>query len=735
MAYKPEDRQLRKLRAKERPTNFDDEQFSFARDLPQFTGKRGTDELEEYQHQPARGGPYTKTRRGDNHLDFDQYWYDGNNNNKFDFGEFFDFDGTVESGGENLARGYATTQMNNQAYDEGRFGRDFLGRIREGGGTDREMRANELQQYLNNEPVDPSGIGMFAGSKPTDNRFGQAAKMLGSAVLAPSVGAVSNAFDALPLPAYNSVHGFHEGTNWSDRTTPLTNAAADVALSAPVLGPVAKTIQGGINTAKVPLKAMQGPVRSVRNFKPGAGRWPPLTPEPLKEAAKSAKSLTQDFATGATTTVRELPGMAKKLLSSSKGLLAPTQNKVLWGGGATVAGSELLENAGTEWIPDFEDDEPIDRPGELENFNETFDLDDNRTISPLSNDQLDILDSAAGRAEDEGDFGREGPLGTSGSMSSSASPDYRDYVDDLLEKNDVRSLDDIGLPKGTDPAPGSPMHGDSPAFPGGVPATARPLGDMQNKGPIVEPDTLDSLRRDTGVNTNRPSQMDVNPNIRPASGSGHPNLDVDGSNWADAPPMQRQPAAMPTEQEKFDLFNKQNDPRYMQAVNDADDFRQLLATDHPVSRRPVDRPTYLDKPDRTFHYKDGVKQVIPGKKFMGGRWDPYTSIRNAAAEQRSNSDLGAKAKVQERLLRERLGGQGGLGAQGEAGPVGMEDAVNEAGAAEMQAYHKTHNLDEPTDPMEKTRFAKWYNTHGKRNDINDRWADSEPYPKFDPYLT
>jgi hypothetical protein len=192
---------------------------------------------------------------------------------------------------------------------------------------------------------------------------------------------------------------------------------------------------------------------------------------------------------------------------------------------------------------------------------------------------------------------------------------------------------------------------------------------------------------------------------------------------------------MPTEQEKFERFNKQNDPRYMQAVNDADDFRQLLATDHPVSRRPVDRPTYLDKPDRTFHYKDGVKQVIPGKKFMGGRWDPYTSIRNAAAEQRSNSDLGAKAKVQERLLRERLGGQGGLGAQGEAGPVGMEDAVNEAGAAEMQAYHKTHNLDEPTDPMEKTRFAKWYNTHGKRNDVNDRWADSEPYPKFDPYLT
>lgn len=732
------EQQLRHLRTSQRPRNFDDEQWAPFRDLPQFTGKRGVEE------------------------DQDMYWYDGNDNNKFDFGEFFDFDDTVETEGENLYRGYETTQANNRAYDEGRFGRDFLGRIRKGGGTDREMRANELQQYLNNEPVDPSGIGMFAGSKPTDNRFGQAAKMLGSAVLAPSVGAVSNAFDALPLPAYNPVHGFHEGTDWDDRTTPFSNAAADIALSAPVLGPAAKTIQGGVNAARVPLKAMQGPVRSVRNFKPGAGRWPPLTPEPLKEAARSAKGLTQDFATGATTTIRELPSAARdlsvKALKSANPFSSVNKTVGFFGGGA--AGSRGLdyldENTDfdlDEWTPEFEDETPIDRALELEELNDVYNLDDNNTLSPLSNDQFEILKGVSNPAGAKGGSGDTGHLGTSGSMSPSISPELEKSIKDSLEFNNARSLDGIDLLKDTAPAPGSPMHGDSPAFSGGTRVVPSPNRPPQND--IVPPQNLNDLRKQIpGLDRDQNPATDPAPDTPQWPHKGWKGGGVDpksSSQWSDAPPLQAQPAALPTEQEQWELETRKADPRYKQAMGDSEDYELLRSIDHPAARRPIARPTHLDKPDRTFHYKDGVKQVIPGKKFMGGRWDPWTSIRNAAAEERRNRDLGAKAYRSREINRDsgfkdpygprdtmeallEHGQEGPRGARGEAGPVGLDDAVNEAEQAQRQAYFKTHNLDEPTDPEEMTRFSKWYNTHGKQNDQNNRWSDSEPYPKFDPYL-
>ena len=715
---------LNELRKKNRPSNFHDKQWTPFRDLPQFTGKRGDEP------------------------DQDLYWHDGNKNNKFDFGEFSDFDGAAESNGESAALGYELTEASNRAYDEGRFGRDFLGRIRKGGGTDREMRANELGQYLANEPVDPSGIGMFAGSEPTDNIFGQAAKMAGQFVLSPAVGAVSNAFDALPLPAYNSVHGFHEGTNWLDRTTPFENAAADIALAAPVLGPVTKTIQGGVNAAKAPLKAMQGPTRSVRNIGPGTGRWPAPTPEPLIEAARSAKGIAQDFATGATTTVRELPGSAWNLAVGTAKLANPSVKKTMGTMGGLSGGKIGLDYLDQEtdldpygFLPSFEDDTPINRGEDLEAIQDLMDLDDNSTMNDaLSHEQFEILKSISDPAGAKGSKGDTGHAGTSGSMSPSISPELRKRLeelggpDNIFNNNPYDGKDSV--------PPGSPMHGDSPAFSDGKRVVPSPKRPPQNN--VNPPQNLNDLRKQM-------PELDGDQNPAPAP-APHPNYaDYANSQWSDTPIQQRPPAPMPTEQEQWELETRKADPRYKQGISDSEDYELLRSIDHPAARRQLIRPTHLDQPDRVTHYKGGVKEVRKGKKFMGGRWDPWTSIRNAAAEERRNRELSTKAYRSREINRDagfedpygprdpmeallKHGLEGPKGARGEAGPVGLDDAVNEAAKAERQAYFKTHSLDEPTDPEEMTRFSKWYNTHGKRNDQNDRWSDSEPYPKFDPYL-
>ena len=736
---------------RDRPTNYGDPKWKAFDDLPQFGGQDG----EGMPRMSPNGRGYD-----------DLVWVDSDGDNQFDFGEFFDYDQAIRSEGDSIYQGQKINEARDLDYREDMFGRDPLGRVRAEPGTDNQQLALNYQRYGEGEEL-PSGHGTtFMGQPALQD--------------SPEDGGFYNEWIKRPFMNYLAAPAAGTAGYLADlatgksgeRTDNTSNRLADAAFSLPPAKAAASAVKGGFIGAKQlaqqssKSKGLQqnvgktfkgevdkpwthgytkagkrAPYRS-RNVKQTISQHPNTPfgknvkntldkiglPTQLPKAKQFIGGSTTPLGRNATSTTKFLGNLGGKM----GGGLQKYQTPILFGG---IGGASLMEENGLvpeeykEFMdaPDmFADDMGISFGDKLDNINQ-IDLNLANEMPGLTEEETQNLGQALQLSRERADASTE--PGARGDKGDRGAPGTTSTFKNALNTPLDNPLDNpYTAPPSREPLdPNSQASQDARRFP----SIPRPSGDMKN--PNDPGPSLDGLQNRLNM-PKRPSQKDLNPNIKPVPMPGVPDPESDESPWSKAPPMQAQPAPLPTEAEKHAMEMKKADPMYQQLMNDSDDFRQLLATDHPVSRRPIKRPTYLDKPDRTIHYKGGVKEVIPGKKFMGGRWDPYTSIRNAAAEQRRNSDLGAKAKIQERLLQERLGGQGPRGAEGEAGPVGLDDAVNEATKAERQAYFKTHSLEEPSDPMEQRKFAQWYNTHGKRNDQNNRWSDSEPYPKFDPYL-